>query len=181
MKLIDLSHANVFFPMQAESAPQTLQVFDVDCYEFRTKVSSPSVKGTAAISDEHESEAVQLQSDGIDRSVGAVLLLHRLEHVHVLLLHDAETDSFRLPGGKKNNLVETDNDCLHRTLRADLAPQDFKEMNWRVQEYLGCWWRPQFSSKEMPLVLSQVSKPNQVSNEQFKHAVLTPHSLMMIF
>jgi hypothetical protein len=167
--------------MQAEIARQILQVFDVDCYEFRTKGRSPIVSRTPAISDEREPEALQLRSDGTDRSVGAVLLVHRLEHVHVLLIHDAETDSYRLPGGKKMDLGETDDDCLHRTLREDLAPRDFKEMNWRVQEYLGCWWRPQFSSKEMPLVLSQVSKPSQVSNEQITHAARASHYLMIIF
>jgi len=39
---------------------------------------------TATISGDYESLEARSQSDGVDRSVGAVLLVHRLEHVHVL-------------------------------------------------------------------------------------------------
>jgi len=151
--------------MQAEEACQTLQVFDVDCYEFRTKSSGPSIERTAILSATFEPEEDQQLSDGIDRSVCAVLLVHRLQHLHVLLLHETSSDNFRLPGGKLNPGEQME-DCLHRTLRIDLAPQDFPEITWRVQEYLGCWWRPHFNSKELPLVPSQVSKPKDVSTMQ---------------
>jgi hypothetical protein len=155
--------------MQAESARALIQVFDVDCYEFRTKTGSPSNgPRPASMREESEPENAQLLSDGIYRSVGAVLLVHRLEHLHVLLLHDSESDSFRLPGGKCNHGEKTE-DCLHRTLWTDLAPHHFPELTWRVQEYMGCWWQPKFTSKEMPLVLSQVSRPNQVSAKHFMH------------
>ncbi len=143
---------------------QVLQVFDVDAYEFRVKVShAKNVQGDSIVSgDQSTSDAVRTLEDGIERHVGAVLLVHRLEHEHILLLHEAKTDSFRLPGGKINE-GERIEDCLHRALRLDLAPHDFPEIVWRVHGCLGCWWQPQFNSKEMPLVLSQVSRPKEVS------------------
>lgn len=156
--------------MQAEISKQVLQIFDIDCYEFRS-LDSSSVGETQTIREEHTTGEERPLSDGIDRNVGAVLLVHRLEHVHVLLLHCAESNSFRLPGGKINQ-GENLEDCLHRTVRADLAPHNFTEITWRVQECLGCWWQPQFSSKEMPLVLSQVSRPRQVSAKHFKNDLL---------
>ena len=151
--------------MQAEKTRQTLQVFDIDSYEFRAKCTSPGKEQTATISGDYESLEARSQSDGVDRSVGAVLLVHRLEHVHVLLLSETESNCFRLPGGKISH-GEKNEDCLRRTLRADLAPHDFPEITWRVQDYLGCWWRPQFNSKEMPRVLSQVTRPEEVSSTQ---------------
>lgn len=157
--------------MQAERSKQVLQIFDIDCYEFRSVDSSSSVGETQKIREEHTSEESRPLSDGIVRNVGAVLLMHRLEHVHVLLLHYAESNSFRLPGGKMNQ-GENIEECLHRTVREDLAPQNCTEITWRVQEYLGCWWQPQFTSKEMPLVLSQVSRPKQVSSTHFKNDLL---------
>ena len=148
--------------MEPGETHKTLQIFDVDCYEFRSKSNGPSEERTAIMSDEFEPDEAEQLSDGIDRSVGAVLLVHRLQHVHVLLLHDTAADVFRLPGGKLNPAEQIE-DCLHRTLRTDLAPQDFHEITWRVHQYLGCWWRPHFSSKELPLVPSQAAKPQEVS------------------
>ena len=148
---------------------QILQVFDVDAYEFCVKQTPAADIKNAAIEDFNA--AVDHLSDGIDRRVGAVLLVHRLEHVHVLLLHETESDSFRLPGGKicEGESVE---DCLHRTLRTDLAPHDFPEIVWRVQASLGSWWRPHISSKEMPLVMSQVTRPKEVSiMSHFNHDI----------
>lgn len=147
--------------MQAEKTRQTLQVFDIDSYEFRAKCTTSGKELTATkISGDYESLEARSQSDGVDRSVGAVLLVHRLEHVHVLLLSETESNCFRLPGGKISH-GEKNEDCLRRTLRVDLAPHDFPEITWRVQDYLGCWWRPQFNSKEMPRVLSQVTRPEE--------------------
>jgi hypothetical protein len=151
--------------MQAEKTRETLRIFDIDSYEFRAKAVSPGEEQTATISGDYESKEAQSQTDGVDRSVGAVLLVHRLDHVHVLLLYEIESNCFRLPGGKIRR-DEKCEDCLHRTLRADLAPHDFPEITWRVQDYLGCWWRPQFKSKEMPRVLSQVTRPEEVSTTQ---------------
>jgi hypothetical protein len=175
LKINDASHlapeSEKTSTMQAERSKQVLQIFDIDCYEFRSVDSSSSVGETQTIREEHTSEESRPLSDGIVRNVGAVLLMHRLEHVHVLLLHYAESNSFRLPGGKMNQ-GENIEECLHRTVREDLAPQNFTEITWRVQEYLGCWWQPQFTSKEMPLVLSQVSRPKQVSSTHFKNDLL---------
>jgi hypothetical protein len=159
------AQCNIFDCMQAEGTRSILQVFDADCYEFRTKSGQTSTTMTSTKRDDVDSLALSL-SDGINRSVGAVLLVHRLEHEHVLLLHDRVTDVFRLPGGKISH-GENIEDSLHRTLRLDLAPNDFPDIVWKVQGYLGCWWQPQLSSSELPHVLSQVSRPKEVSGMQF--------------
>jgi hypothetical protein len=140
---------------------QALRIFDVDSYEFRVKEKFTTSIKTASVPGDQADDTRPLE-DGIKRNVGAVLLVHRLEHEHILLLHEKESDSFRLPGGKIE-VGERIEDSLHRTLRMDLAPHDFPEIAWRVQGCLGCWWRPQISSKEMPHVLSQVSRPKEVS------------------
>jgi hypothetical protein len=163
---------------------KSLQVFDVDSYEFRVKENSAtSMKRDAVLFGDHfNSDATRPLDDGIQRLVGAVLLVHRLEHEHVLLLHETESDSFRLPGGKINE-GERIEDCLHRTMRMDLAPHDFPEIAWRVQGCLGCWWRPQFTSKEMPLVLSQVSRPKEVGTArqfQFVVCACSDHTLTLL-
>lgn len=102
----------------------------------------------------------EFHSNGMRRSVEAVLLVHEHNLPHVLLLQ-LGTTFFKLPGGELNT-NEDAVDGLKRLLNETLGKQDAQCPNtWLIEDILGNWWRPNFEAPRYPYIPAHVTKPKE--------------------
>eukprot|EP01059_Diplonema_ambulator_P020319 TRINITY_DN3406_c0_g1_i1.p1 TRINITY_DN3406_c0_g1~~TRINITY_DN3406_c0_g1_i1.p1 ORF type:complete len:200 (+),score=40.69 TRINITY_DN3406_c0_g1_i1:120-719(+) len=99
------------------------------------------------------------ETEGLRRTVDAVMLVHQHNHPHVLLLQQGHI--FKLPGGKCKP-GEDEISCLKRKLSSKVAPPDYQDSQWQVGECVSVWYRPNFEALMYPYVPPHVTKPKEV-------------------
>ncbi|GAW79087.1 mRNA cleavage factor-like protein [Plasmodium gonderi] len=114
--------------------------------------------------------------NGIRNSALAIILCHRYDYPHLLLLQNLENQSYYLLSGKykswekpkevlKKKLqkyVNTNKDMHFATTTSQLNDeQDEREETIEVGEFLGEWWRTQFNSVYLPYLPAHITRPKE--------------------
>ena len=119
----------------------------------------------------------KLQEDykksGMRKTVEACLIVHEHNLPHLLLLQKGKSTVFRLPGGKLENM-EDSQEGLRRHLkkilgkaniktssRDDPAQRGIDKDDWIIKDVLGQWYRPNFDHKLYCYKPAHVTKPKE--------------------
>jgi len=103
---------------------------------------------------------LKYEKEGMRRTVEGVLLVHKHNHPHVLLLQIGNT-FFKLAGGRLKP-GEEEISGLKRKLKTKLAPnlQNY-QVDWEIGDLLCMWWRPNFETFLYPYVPPHITKPKE--------------------
>ncbi|VDO64261.1 unnamed protein product [Heligmosomoides polygyrus] len=107
---------------------------------------------------------------GMRRSVDAVLIVHEHSLPHILLLQIGST-FFKLPGGELE-VGEEETDGMKRLLDLTLGRTDGVRSEWKIEDEVGNWWRPNFDPPrsghiddfvflQYPYIPAHVTKPKE--------------------
>eukprot|EP00927_Polykrikos_kofoidii_P057819 TRINITY_DN52015_c0_g1_i1.p1 TRINITY_DN52015_c0_g1~~TRINITY_DN52015_c0_g1_i1.p1 ORF type:complete len:208 (-),score=20.74 TRINITY_DN52015_c0_g1_i1:138-761(-) len=103
------------------------------------------------------------ESEGMRRTVRAVLLVHIRGHPHVLAFQQQSGSSnpYVLPGGKLRP-GESERDGLNRKMKRFIFSADASIVcEWRVGDLLSVWWCPSFEEVSYPCLPQHVTRPKQ--------------------
>ncbi|KAI9014348.1 Cleavage/polyadenylation specificity factor subunit 5 [Phycomyces nitens] len=153
-------------------------LYPLENYTFGAKDAQPEEDPSVATRLkrlEHDFE-----TQGMRRTVEAVLVVHQHNHPHVLMLQIANA-FFKLPGhylkpgqDEKEGLKEILN---HRIGSTD--PNDnVAEQDWVIGECLSTWWRPNFESYMYPYVPAHITSPKEKKMLYFVH--MPPNKVLSV-
>lgn len=123
-------------------------------------------------SDKYRKRIASYNKDGIRNSVLAILLCHRYEYPHLLLLQHQESNDYYLLGGKYKKW-ERPRDVLRKKLKKyvnKIRETPYYGMNpinpekdeaVEIGEFLGEWWRTQFDSSHLPYLPAHTTRPKE--------------------
>jgi cleavage and polyadenylation specificity factor subunit 5 len=135
----------------------TIKLYNIERYTFNSK--DAKLEKDTSVRARLKRMKQQYLVEGIRRSVEGVLLVHRYNHPHVLLLQIGNT-FFKLPGGRlKPGYSEIDG--LKQKLTSKLAPPRDANMQWEIGELLSIWWRPNFETLLYPYIPPHITKPKE--------------------
>eukprot|EP00933_Yihiella_yeosuensis_P074886 TRINITY_DN83988_c0_g1_i2.p1 TRINITY_DN83988_c0_g1~~TRINITY_DN83988_c0_g1_i2.p1 ORF type:complete len:198 (-),score=24.77 TRINITY_DN83988_c0_g1_i2:137-730(-) len=99
------------------------------------------------------------ESEGMRRTVRAVLLVHVHGHPHILALQGEK--GYVLPGGTLRP-GESEKDGLNRKLRQFIFNADPTTVcEWRIGDLLSIWWCPSFDGQAYPYLPQHVTRPKE--------------------
>eukprot|EP00735_Rhodelphis_limneticus_P014683 TRINITY_DN8753_c0_g1::TRINITY_DN8753_c0_g1_i1::g.23941::m.23941 TRINITY_DN8753_c0_g1::TRINITY_DN8753_c0_g1_i1::g.23941 ORF type:complete len:225 (+),score=1.31,sp/Q8GXS3/CFIS2_ARATH/55.90/2e-74,NUDIX_2/PF13869.1/1.1e-73,NUDIX/PF00293.23/0.0054 TRINITY_DN8753_c0_g1_i1:65-739(+) len=139
----------------AMSFQSNCNLYHLNNYTFGTKSARP----TKDQGKRWERMRQKFESEGMRRSVDAILLVQDHNHPHVLLLKVSET-YFKLPGGKLKP-DECDSDGLRRKLADLLSPASSGKQDWEIGEVLSVWWRPNYENMMYPYTPAHITRPKE--------------------
>mmetsp|Transcript_4151 Transcript_4151/g.11592 ORF Transcript_4151/g.11592 Transcript_4151/m.11592 type:complete len:198 (+) Transcript_4151:150-743(+) len=140
---------------------KTVRLYTLGNYTFGTKVAPAGDDEGSARQSLKRLES-RYHEEGMCRSVEGVLIVHEHGHPHVLLLQ-SEDNEFQLPGGVLKP-GEDDKEGLLRKLQDSLGT-DNQTQNWKVDDLLCTWWRPNFEKFMYPYLPPHVTKPKECSKQ----------------
>ncbi|XP_053209447.1 cleavage and polyadenylation specificity factor subunit 5-like [Panonychus citri] len=143
-------------------ANRTINLYSLDSYSFGTK--NALYEKDASIMARFNRMKEEFAVYGMRRSVDAVLLVHQHKIPHVLLLQ-LGTTFFKLPGGELNR-DETEVGGLKRLLNEILGHEEEEKedplaANWKIEDVIGNWWRPNFDPPQYPYIPAHITKPKE--------------------
>jgi len=132
---------------------------NVENYTFGIK--EPQHEKDASVQARLTRMKEKYESQGLRRSVEAILLVHQHNHPHVLLLQIGNT-FFKLPGGRLRP-GESEIEGLKRKLINKLAPSHVPnyQPDWEVGELVCAWWRPNFETLQYPYIPAHITRPKE--------------------
>jgi len=140
------------------SSPETLvELYPLTNYTFGTKDAIFEKDKTVPARFQRMKD--DFERYGMRRSVEGVLLVHEHNLPHVLLLQ-LGSSFFKLPGGE----LEVGEDPvagLKRLMTETLGRQDGAPMDWRVEQTIGNWWRPNFDPPQYPYIPAHITQPKE--------------------
>ncbi|CAG9483986.1 unnamed protein product [Plasmodium vivax] len=112
--------------------------------------------------------------NGIRSSALAIILCHRYEYPHLLLLQNVESQTYYLLSGKYRSW-EKPRDVLKKKLQKYVnqirdmhfatshfnAEQKESEDPIEIGEFLGEWWKTQFNSVYLPYLPAHITRPKE--------------------
>mmetsp|Transcript_55214 Transcript_55214/g.103508 ORF Transcript_55214/g.103508 Transcript_55214/m.103508 type:complete len:199 (-) Transcript_55214:16-612(-) len=99
------------------------------------------------------------ESEGMRRTVRAVLLVHVNSHPHVLALQGEA--GYSLPGGTLRP-GESEKDGLNRKMRRFIFNADPSMVcEWKIGDLLSAWWCPGFDGRAYPYLPQHVTRPKE--------------------
>jgi len=135
-----------------------LDVYNLTNYTFSMKDPEPDRDITVAA--RMQRLKAKWGTQGMRRSVDAVLVVHQHSHPHILLIQMGN-NYFRLPGGRCRE-GEDEVSCLKRKLQSKLSPPNqYTQPNWEIGEVLGTFWRPNFEPHLYPYLPPHITKPKE--------------------
>eukprot|EP01113_Clastostelium_recurvatum_P020595 TRINITY_DN2436_c0_g2_i1.p1 TRINITY_DN2436_c0_g2~~TRINITY_DN2436_c0_g2_i1.p1 ORF type:complete len:209 (+),score=33.51 TRINITY_DN2436_c0_g2_i1:20-646(+) len=102
------------------------------------------------------------EQEGMRRSVDGILIVHRHNHPHVLLLQIGNS-FFKLPGGRLRP-GEGEIEGLQRKLSTKLAPHASPmqpQPQWEIGDLLCQFWRPNFETLMYPYIPAHITQPKE--------------------
>lgn len=124
--------------------------------------------------DKHRKRIISYNKDGIRNTVLAILLCHRYEYPHLLLLQHQGSENYYLLGGKYKKW-EKPKDVLKKKLQRYI--NKIKETPYygsgtnpinlendeavEIGDFLGEWWRTQFNSSHLPYLPAHTTRPKE--------------------
>lgn len=141
---------------------KVIDLYDISNYHFGTKEKQPEKdKSVKARFDRMKRE---FPEKGCKRSVEAVLLVHKHQHPHALVLQigNEHRGFFKLPGGKANS-DESDEEAMMRKLQRKLGAKEQKErVEWTIGDCVSVWYRPNFDQPMFPYKLPHITQQKEV-------------------
>ncbi|SBT30629.1 mRNA cleavage factor-like protein, putative [Plasmodium ovale wallikeri] len=157
-----------------ENKPEWL-LYPQSSYEFNI---DEKLKSKIIIDDDKCKKRINTYNkNGIRNSVLAIILCHRYEYPHLLLLQHLESQCYYLLSGKYKSW-EKPRDVLKKKLQKyinkikdinfvtnqlypDKDEDDEKEETIDVGDFLGEWWRTQFNSVYLSYLPAHVTRPKE--------------------
>lgn len=141
----------------------SLSLYPMANYQLRDRPATAGGKVVLSAKAQEIRLRKRHASEGLQRHVGAVILVHRHRHPH-LLLRQCES-GWRLPGGRLRP-GEGEVAGLKRQLAKKLAATvdntvPPRAVAWEVTELLSKWWRPSFEPCVFPYLPAHVTKPKE--------------------
>lgn len=138
-----------------------IDVYDISNYQFGFKPRQN--EKDRSVEDRMNRMKHDFPEKGMKRTVDAVLIVHKYNHPHLLVLQigNEKKGFFKLPGGKAYN-DETDEEAMLRKLKRKLAPEgDFQDVDWKVDDCISVWYRPNFDTLIYPYLPPHITKPKE--------------------
>ncbi|KAF8817910.1 putative mrna cleavage factor family protein, partial [Cardiosporidium cionae] len=154
--------------------PQSNYEYDTD--DQKLESTGAAASSTSLGDDEFslfEKRLKAYQREGIRRTAVGVLLCHRYDCPHLLLLQNTLTNKCVLPSGKYKSwdkpaialgnklkkLITVVSADLHSAHQLTMLPTS--ETSIEIGEYLGEWWRVELYSDPLPYLPTHVTRPKE--------------------
>jgi len=134
-----------------------INLYPLTNYTFGTK--DPLYEKDASVPARFQRMRDEFDKLGMRKSVEGVLIVHEHGLPHVLLLQ-LGTTFFKLPGGELSQ-NEDQVEGLKRLLTETLGRQDGAPMEWKVEDTIGNWWRPNFEPAQYPYIPAHITRPKE--------------------
>ncbi|CAG0917760.1 unnamed protein product [Notodromas monacha] len=136
---------------------RTIKLYPLTNYTFGVK--DPLFERDKTVPERFQRMRDDFAKFGVRRSVEGVLLVHEHGLPHVLLLQ-LGTTFFRLPGGELDP-GEGETEGLKRLLMETLGRQNSPPPEWKIEDTLGNWWRPNFEPPQYPYIPPHITSPKE--------------------
>ncbi|CAJ0961523.1 unnamed protein product, partial [Mesorhabditis belari] len=136
---------------------RTLKIYNLANYTFGTK--EPQSEKDTSVQARFQRMKDEYDKVGMRRSVETVLIVHEHALPHVLLLQIG-TSFYKLPGGE----LEAGEDEIEgavRHLNDSLGRTDGVKNEWKIEDEISNWWRPNFDPPRYPYIPAHVTRPKE--------------------
>ncbi|KAI6181597.1 Vacuolar protein sorting-associated protein 13C [Aphelenchoides besseyi] len=138
---------------------RTVDLYQLGNYTFGTK--EPQSERDNSVQARFQRMREEYEMIGMRRSVDGVLIVHEHQLPHVLLLQIGST-FFKLPGGELKP-GENEVEGLKRILAETLGRDDTPPTQWKIEECVANWYRPNFDPPRYPYIPAHVTKPKEIT------------------
>ncbi|KAI6222841.1 Cleavage and polyadenylation specificity factor subunit 5 [Aphelenchoides besseyi] len=138
---------------------RTVDLYQLGNYTFGTK--EPQSERDNSVQARFQRMREEYEMIGMRRSVDGVLIVHEHQLPHVLLLQIGST-FFKLPGGELKP-GEDEVEGLKRILAETLGRDDTPPTQWKIEECVANWYRPNFDPPRYPYIPAHVTKPKEIT------------------
>ncbi|KAI7858714.1 Cleavage/polyadenylation specificity factor subunit 5 [Circinella umbellata] len=153
-------------------------LYPLENYTFGAKDAQPEEDSSVAARLKRLENDYETQ--GMRRTVEAVMVVHQHNHPHVLMLQIANA-FFKLPGHYLQPGVD-EREGLKTILNEKLGAADPKEWanepQWEIGECLSTWWRPNFESYMYPYIPAHVTHPKEKKTLYLVH--MPPNKVLTV-
>ncbi|XP_057836344.2 pre-mRNA cleavage factor Im 25 kDa subunit 2 isoform X3 [Cryptomeria japonica] len=140
------------------SSESVVNVYPLAGYSFG--VNEAKVYKDVSLCDKLDRIRANYTREGIRRSVEGILLVHEYECPHLLLLQKGNK-IIKLPGGHLRP-GENEIEGLKRKLTSNLSSNSGNyQPDWKIEECVGAWWRPNFETLMLPYRPPHNTKPKE--------------------
>lgn len=165
-------------------AEQEWAVYPESNYTFESDSALGNKWGSGAAEELLAKRQNAYLREGTRRSVAAVLLVHRADYAHVLLLLDQEQRKHSLVTFKYKTWQKPREVLRDKLLKHLIKPEQGFKRKWVAQQasndgseievgdFLGEWWRGEFDDDLIPYVSPHVTRPKERVRI---HQVQLPH------
>ncbi|VDL74383.1 unnamed protein product [Nippostrongylus brasiliensis] len=136
---------------------RSVNLFPLSNYTFGTKDAQSERDHSVQARFQRMRE--EYEKVGMRRSVDAVLIVHEHSLPHILLLQIGST-FFKLPGGELE-VGEEETEGMKRLLDLTLGRTDGVKNDWKIEDEVGNWWRPNFDPPRYPYIPAHVTRPKE--------------------
>uniref|UniRef100_A0A7S1PJ78 Cleavage and polyadenylation specificity factor subunit 5 n=1 Tax=Percolomonas cosmopolitus TaxID=63605 RepID=A0A7S1PJ78_9EUKA len=141
---------------------KVIDLYDISNYQFGNKARQ--LEKDRSVTERMERMRREFPEKGVKRTVDAVVVVHKHNHPHLLLLQigNEKKGFFKLPGGKAQP-NETDEEAMLRKVKRKLAPDEEQfQSEWKVGDCLSVWYRPNFDTQMYPYKPAHITKPKEI-------------------
>lgn len=154
-------------------AEQEWAVYPESNYTFESDSALGNKWGSGAAEELFAKRQDAYLREGTRRSVAAVLLVHRADYAHVLLLLDREQRKHSLVTFKYKTWQRPREVLRDKLLKHLIKPEQGFKRKWVAQQasndgseievgdFLGEWWRGEFDDDLVPYVSPHVTRPKE--------------------
>jgi len=135
---------------------RTIPLHGLASFTFSTR--SPMLEPDATYKARFKRMRQEFGRFGMRRTVDGVLVVHQHGLPHVLLFQ-LGNNLFKLPGGELRQ-QEDEVEGLKRILTETLGEKG-GITDYKIEDTLGNWWRPNFASEQYPYVSPHVTQPKE--------------------
>ncbi|CAJ0571958.1 unnamed protein product, partial [Mesorhabditis spiculigera] len=126
-------------------------------YTFATK--DPQTERDTSVQARFQRMREEYDVVGMRRSVEAVIVVHEHSLPHILLLQIG-TSFYKLPGGELEQ-GEDERKGLSRLLDEALGNPEGDKTEWKIEDEISNWWRPNFDPPRYPYIPAHCTKPKE--------------------
>ncbi|CAI4229972.1 unnamed protein product [Auanema sp. JU1783] len=144
-------------PLQTIPLHRSVNIFPLTNYVFGTKEAQ--AEKDHSVQARFQRMKDEYEKVGMRRSVEGVLIVHEHSLPHILLLQIGTT-FYKLPGGELE-VGEDEIEGMKRLLDETLGRTDGMKNDWKVEDEIGNWWRPNFDPPRYPYIPAHITKPKE--------------------
>ncbi|KAI6217261.1 Cleavage and polyadenylation specificity factor subunit 5 [Aphelenchoides fujianensis] len=140
---------------------RTVNLFKLGNYTFGTKDAQSERDNSVQARFQRMRD--EYETIGMRRSVDGVLIVHEHQLPHVLASSKSDPLSSSCEPGGELKPGEDEVEGLKRILGETLGRADATPTNWKIEECVAQWYRPNFDPPRYPYIPAHVTKPKEIT------------------